>query len=134
MNHTGLGEHLRDEKRKSELDELLPPEIIARSVRVGTEWLIPFPEVLQAIAIATTHLIAVLGVECFEILSDGVKVGNYSGYEFSLLEDWNHFAQQNNEAAAAFIGENPLPEGHGYILTATSKSEYDDLSTLSGPN
>lgn len=114
---------MRNEERKSELDELLPPGIIARSVRVVTEWLIPLPEVLRAIAIATTHLIAVRGVECFEILSDGVKIGNYSEYEFSLLEDWNHFAQQNNEAAAAFTSENPLPESHGYVLTATSKSE-----------
>jgi hypothetical protein len=125
---------LGDEERESELDKLLSPEIIVKSVRIGIEWLIPLPEVLQAIAIATSNLIAVLGVECYEILSDGVKFENYSGYQFSLSEDWTHFAQLNNEAAAAFIGANPLPEGHGYILTATSKSEYDGLSTLIGPN
>ncbi len=134
MNRSDSGGRLRDEERKSELDELLPPEIIAKSVKIGNEWLIPLPEVLQAITIATNHLIAVLGVECFEVLSDGVQVGNYSGYEFSLLERWNHFVHQNNEAAVAFIGENPLPEGHGYIVTATSKTEYDELGTLGGPN
>lgn len=124
-----IGEHLKEEEKKSDLDKILSPEIRARAVRVGNEWLIPHPEVLQAIAVATDHLIAVLGVECFEILADGVKVENYSGYRFSAAQgDWACFVQQNNYAAVTFVKDNLRGDGHGYILTATSKVEYTNLS------
>ena len=71
-----------------------------------------------------TAQIAVLGVETFEIVKDGLQVGNFSGYEVSFEEDWKQFVDRNNLLALEFIEQHRLGEDHGYILTSTSLEEY----------
>ena len=110
-----------------DLDGLLPAEILARAVRVGNEWLIPFQEALQAVSTATASEIAVLGRESFQIVSDGFKVLDYSGYQFLMDGDWPTFVTQNNRAAEHYIIERPIGEGCGYILTSTSRQQFDEL-------
>jgi hypothetical protein len=80
----------------------------------------------RAVGIATQRLIAILGVEVFRILTDGLGVVTYSGYAFEH-DDWREFVRLNNEEALRFLGENRLGDGYGYILTATSEQEYPRL-------
>jgi hypothetical protein len=42
----------------------------------------------RAVGAAPSHLIAVLGVEVFRILNDGLAVVTYSGYGFEV-GDWH---------------------------------------------
>jgi hypothetical protein len=41
--------------------------------------------------------------------------------------DWPRFVKQNNLAAGQYIAEKHLGSGCGYILTATSKEQFDEL-------
>ena len=110
------------------LDDLLPLEVLAKAVRVGNEWLVPFQEALKSVSTATANEIAVLGVESFQIVSDGFQVLDYSGYQFLMDGDWPTFVTQNNHAAEQYITQRPLGEGCGYILTSTSRQQFDELS------
>ena len=112
-----------------DLNELLPAEVLAKAVAVGNELLIPFSEALVAVSLATDSQMAVLGVESFQIVSDGFKVLDYSGYQFVMEGDWVLFVTQNNRAAEQYIREKPLGAGCGYILTAVSRQQFDQLST-----
>ncbi len=122
----------------SKLDDLatlIPEAAKARLVPTqdGNEVVIPYPEVLQVIQIATQNSIAVLGVELLQILGKGeFRVLNYSGYEFKLEGDWESFVAANNEEAGRFVEEHVLGEEHGYILTSTSKREFDALARWKG--
>ena len=87
----------------------------------------PLPEAKQAIDLANGHLVAVLGVESFRMLEDGLGVEGYSGYAFDFQADWPTFVAENNAAALRFIDENPLGNGYGYILTTTSEHEFTHL-------
>jgi hypothetical protein len=113
-----------------DFDKLLPPAITEKSTLspAGNERLIPFPEVNHAIHLASMNLIAVLGVELFRILPDGIAPQNYSGYEFERKGDWQAYVRQNNEAALHFIEANPAAPGHSYILTTASEEEFKALS------
>jgi hypothetical protein len=113
-----------NKRKSSDLDELLPSMITDAAVRAGDEWIIPLPEVNQAIHLATKHLIAVLGVESFRILENGFGVEGYTGYAVDFQGDWATYVRQNNEAALRFIEENQLGEGYGYILTTASEDEF----------
>jgi hypothetical protein len=109
-------------------DRILPPGIKHISLRSGNEWVIPFPEVEQAVKLASENLIAILGVECFRILPDGgLGTETYSGYEFSLVDDWQALVRLNNQAALQFIKDNVFKRGYGYILTTTSREEFNHL-------
>ena len=118
-----------NERKPTGLDELLPQEITAAAVRTpaGNEWVIPLPEVKQAIGLASANLIAVLGVESFRILEDGLGCQSYTGYAFDFQGDWPAYVRQNNEAALRFIEESQLGKGYGYILTTTSEDEFKSL-------
>ncbi len=118
-----------DDFEKDALEELLPSEITDVAVRFGNEFVIPFKEAKRAIGIAAQNLIAVLGVEGFRILEDGLGVVTYSGYEFKFDGDWAEFVRLNSDAALHFIDENALGEGYGYTLTATSENEFKHLRT-----
>jgi hypothetical protein len=87
----------------------------------------PIPHVKDAVGVATKYQIAVLGVEVFRILPDGLGTGGYSGYEFDLVEDWGRFVSLNNEAALLYIADHEFGSGYGYILTTTSASEFKAL-------
>lgn len=109
------------------LESVLSSDIIASATKTGNELVIPLPYVLNALNTATAELIAVLGVEAFRILEDGVQVQTYSGYQIPDA-DWKAFVAANNQAAAEFIQANPFGPGFGYILTSTSKQEFEALS------
>ena len=72
-----------------EFDKILPREIIDAAVRNGNEWVIPFPEVIDAIKLANGHLIAVLRVDVFEFIADRLLVDGISAYEFHLEGNWS---------------------------------------------
>jgi len=110
-----------------EFGRILPVTITDKAVRSGHEWVIPFLQVKRAINVASEHLIAVLGVESFRILENGLGVEGYTGYAFESQRDWPSFVRQNNDAALRFIDENQLGEGFGYILTTSSKDEFKSL-------
>ena len=110
-----------------DLDRLLPERILGKAIPHGTEFFIPYPEVLEAIDIATKNSIAVLGVEVFQVESDGFRVQEYSHYEIPYGDDWASFVSMNNELARAFVEEHRRGEEHAYILTSTSKQEFEHL-------
>jgi hypothetical protein len=114
---------------KGDFENILPPAITAKATPspAGNELVIPLPEMNQTIHLASDHLIAVLGVESFQILEDGIGLRNYTGYRFECDGDWAAYVSQNNEAALRFIHENPVGQGHGYILTAVSEDEFKAL-------
>jgi hypothetical protein len=109
-----------------DFERMLPDELLTSATRTpsGTELVFPYPEVEKAIHEATAHLIAVLGVEVFRILEDGLGVENYSGYGFDDLRlDWVDYVERNNRAASDFVAKNVHPVGYGYILTTSSSDE-----------
>jgi hypothetical protein len=106
------------------LGALLPPDIATTATRAGKELIIPMPEALKAITIASNAQIAILAVESFRIEENSIARTNYAEYDFEYQGDWPSFVRQNNEAATRFIEENPLGSGYGYILTSTSEEGY----------
>jgi hypothetical protein len=113
-----------------DLEKALPNAITNRAVVSGNELLIPLDDARAAIAIASQSLIAVLGVEVFRILDDGLGTETYSGYEFNFNGNWQDYVGLNNDAALRFLDENSYGEGYGYILTSTSENEFRSLATV----
>jgi hypothetical protein len=113
-----------------ELDNVLPPEVKARATMSGSELVLPYSEVLSAITVANLHLIAVLGIESFQIRHDSsLATVSYTGYdsETPFGGDWNGYVTAMNAKAERWIGENRLGENHGYILTSASESEFREM-------
>jgi hypothetical protein len=110
-----------------DLEKALPTEITSRAVLSGNELLFPGDTATAAVRIANQNLIAVLGVEVFRILDNGVSTEAYSGYEFKFEGKWQDFVRFNNDAALRFLEGNSFGEGHGYILTSTSENEFRSL-------
>ncbi|MCU1261008.1 MAG: hypothetical protein JWO80_3893 [Bryobacterales bacterium] len=119
-------------RRWGDFEKILPGEITDAATRTpaDTEWIIPFPEVEQAIQFASRHLIAVLGVEIFRVPENGLGVENFSGYEFDPEGDWTAFVTRNNEAALKFIAENI--HGTGY-RSANQGRTIDALRLATSP-
>ena len=112
------------------LEDLLPEEIKRVSTQTGTEFALPYPHALAAIKIATEHEIAILGVDSFDIRSDRlytVGLGDASS-AIKFDGDWRAHVQRLNDAATKWVTEHPLLENHGYILTSTSKEEFQRLN------
>lgn len=115
-----------------DFEKILPVDLLQSVIRTlagsELELVFPFAETRRAILVATTHQIAVLGVEVFRILPDGLGVINYSGYGFDdKSDDWTLYVTLNNDAAAQFVSENERGPGYGYILTASSRTEAATL-------
>lgn len=106
---------------------ILPSEITDVAVRSGNEWVLPLPQAKEAIDLATKHLISILGVELLRIEHNGFLLLDYTGYIHEFRGDWPSYVQHNNQAALSFIEENPLGDGYGYILTASSELEFKAL-------
>lgn len=114
---------------ETEFEKHLPATILEKSVKTGPEYAIPFPEVLEAVHIATAKNIAVLGVETFSVVEEGLQCEGSSGYEFELGDDWVSFVRANNDQALKEIAEAGHHAATRFILTTTSKSEFDELES-----
>jgi hypothetical protein len=110
-----------------DLEKALPGDIANAAARYGNELVLSLSCAKTAVRVAGENSIAVLGVEVFEILNDGLAVDGYSVYEFFRLGDWKDFVTLNNAAALRFIEENDRGERFGYVLTSTSEREFDQL-------
>jgi len=111
------------------LEAALPHTITGPAIRSGNELVLPFAEAQRAVGLASEHRIAVLGVEAFRILEDGLGVETYSGYGFSFDGNWPAYVRVNNDAALSFMAANTMGTGYGYILTATAEEEFNRLQT-----
>ena len=112
---------------EKDFDRILTREIKEASVLSGAEWLMPFRKLTEVVELATQHLIAVLGVEVFRILPNGLGAEGYSGYEFKLDGNWADFVSRNNQSASAYVDQHQFGEGYGYMLTTTSENEFAHL-------
>ncbi len=112
-----------------DFDRLLPDDLLKSAVMCGEEAGFLYGETLCAISIATNHLIAILGLESFELIKDGFKVISYSGYDSSIpfSGDWKEYVFANNAAAEHWAKENRLGDKHVYILTSASEAEFMSL-------
>jgi hypothetical protein len=111
------------------LEEVLPDVLKKTAIASGNELVFPFAEATEAILIATDHQIAVLGLEAFEIQTDGLvtvalcdpsRNNPFSG-------DWKAYVAIMNDECSRWLVEHRLGENHGYILTSASESEFADL-------
>jgi len=109
-----------------DFEQLLPDEIGDASVRSGEELVLTYAHARRAIDIATKYQVAVLGVECFRILADGLGVEVYSSYGFET-DVWREFVERNNREAILFLDQNSRGDGYGYILTTASQNEFTHL-------
>ncbi|HUE01159.1 MAG TPA: hypothetical protein VMR62_16415 [Bryobacteraceae bacterium] len=114
------------------LEDLFPESLSGKCIRRRELCGIPYPEVLQAIDIATAREIAVLGVELFQIEDSALRFVTGSGYEFPYVGPWDEFVQGNNIAARTFVMKNIREEGFVYILTSACRQEYQDLVAKEG--
>jgi hypothetical protein len=103
-------------KAVGDFEKILPDEITMASVRSGEELVLTYDHAQRAVEMATEHVIAVLGVELFRILDNGLGVETYSGYCFELGLWWD-FVEHNNREASLFLAQNRRGDGYGYILT-----------------
>ena len=115
--------------------ENLFPEKLKRAAldSNGGEFMLPYLEALAAIEIATFNKIAILGVDSHEvrtgsILTHGISDGSA---ETKFTGDWSAYVQRLNGTARDWIIAHPLlGPNHGYILTSSSKVEFDALRAL----
>ncbi len=113
-----------------DLERLLPHDLKGGAVVCGSELVLPFAEAVRALAIATEHDIAVLGLEAFEVRKDGlltVGVADASSY-VAFTGDWKAYVTRVNAEAERWIKEHPLGENHGYILSSVSQMEFATLA------
>jgi hypothetical protein len=114
---------------QTEFENHLPLEIREKSVNTGNEYAIPYPEVLEAVQIAAARNIAILGVETFAVVENGLQCERFSVYEFELGVDWASFVKANNERAMKEIAEADRHAATRFILTTSSKSEFEELDS-----
>jgi hypothetical protein len=111
-----------------DLDDCISKEVRDRSVPSGSELALLFQDSLRVISCADERQIAVLGVESFLARPDGLLVTGYSGYGFSFDgEDWIGFVKIKNLHAMEFVEVQGEREKRHFILTATSRREYENL-------
>ena len=109
-----------------ELDACISEDIRSRSIPSGSEHALLFQDLIRVISCANERHIAILGVESFLAQSDGLLATGYSGYNFSFDgEDWASFVKDNNLHAMKFVEGQVDREKHHFILTATSRREYE---------
>ena len=73
-----------------DLEKVLPDEIVKSTLCPGNEFLLPYAEASRAVGIATDYVIAVLGIEAFEVKKDGlytVDISDASSY-IHFTGDW----------------------------------------------
>jgi len=114
---------------QTQFENCLPLEILEKSVKSGNEYAIPYPEVLDAVQIATKEGIAVLDVETFNVVENGLQCVGFGGHRFELGGDWVSFVQANNDQALREIAKSDPHAGSRFILTTASKSEFEELGS-----
>jgi hypothetical protein len=120
------------------LESILPEDLTKHALTLQSdswsphpELVLPFVDALRAIEIASEHQIAVLGLDAFEVRTDGlltVGLADASRY-IRFTGDWKAYVAKMNAEAKRWIREHPLGENHGYILTSASRDEFARLKT-----
>ena len=96
---------------------------------IGAELSFAYCDVFETVRICTQHEIAVLGVEIFEVTKDDkYQAKGFSDYTL-VMHNWSRFVKDNNNLAVEFIQRNPFDNGHVYVFTTCSRTEYSDLDT-----
>ena len=116
------------------LEDILSDELKTGAVKSGNELVLPYANALEAIAVATQHQIAVLGLEAFEIRADGLltaDMADASSY-IRFTADWNAYVATMNAEAERWLKEHRLGANYGYILTAASESEFAEANSRIG--
>jgi len=111
------------------LESLIPDDLKRTALLSGHELVFPYAEALRAIAVASAHQIAVLGLEAFEVQKEGlltVDMADASAY-IPFSGDWPAYVRAMNTEAEHWIREHRLGENHGYILSSASESEFASL-------
>ena len=115
-----------------DLENLLPEDLKKRAIPSENELILPYADALHAITIANEHQIAVLGLDVVDILTEGpyrFYVSNYTGYDIKFAGNWQAFMMANNSEAERWIEQHPLGDGHGYILSSVSETEFAALGS-----
>jgi hypothetical protein len=116
------------------LENLLPEKIKSASLLRfdNDDFVLPYFDALAAIEIANEHKIAILGVDAHEIRDGSVFTVDMAdaSAEIEFTGDWHAYVQQLNDAARSWLTENRLSDNHGYILTSTSKEEFEKLKNI----
>jgi hypothetical protein len=112
--------------------ENLFPEKLKRAALDSScgDLILPYREALAAIEIATDHKIAILGVDSHEVRNGSILTHDLSdgSGQFKFTGDWTAYVQLLNSTARDWIIAHPLlGENQGYILTSSSKTEFDAL-------
>jgi hypothetical protein len=109
--------------------------------RVGNELAFTFPDVLHVVKICTQHEVAVLGIELFEVHTDGYSTKRLSLYSHdqsaqqqlnrTLQESgWQGYVGASNALAEEFIRQNPTGDEHVYLLTTSSWREFREIQKI----
>jgi hypothetical protein len=119
VSHTNVGA----------LGRILPEDVKKRAVAIGNELILSYEDALTAIATATERQIAVLGFDSGEVVEEGFRVVDYTGYDrdIDFTGDWNAYVAAINTEAERWIRAHRLGKNHGYILTATSLEEFSQI-------
>jgi hypothetical protein len=111
--------------------EMLPGIATVANGRMDDgELLFTFPEVLEVLKVCTAKQIAVLGLELFEVRSEGYYTKKLSGYDQQMNrgpeapEGWPDYVRTSNNLAENFVRANPTGDDHVYVLTTSSWREF----------
>lgn len=94
----------------------------------GVEMVLSPPDAACAVEYASEDSIAVLGVEQFRPLPDGMlQVLDLSDYDKGTLSQWSTIVEFHNLAAREWIKER-MQVGTGFILTTASEPEWNEVA------
>jgi hypothetical protein len=110
------------------LESLFPDSVSAKCVWHRDLCGVPYPEVLQAVEVATAEGIAILGAELFRVEDSALLFLTGSAYEFPYDGRWGEFVEANNAAARGFVMENLREQESIYVLTSACCEEYQHLT------
>jgi len=105
--------------------------------RIGKELSFGFPEVLDAIRLCSENLVAVLGVELFQLTPAGLyQTVRLSGYEHGrnkgpqVFAEWPEYLAISNGLANEFVTNNPARDHQIYVLTTSSWEQFCEIVRL----
>ena len=114
------------------------PEVASKAVGAMSdgELTFAFPEVLDVIQLCYAKQIAVLGVELFKVLENGLyQTEKLTDYDLRMKQDptqqeWPEYVRTNNARAEEFVRQNQAGDDHVYVLTTSSWRELGQLNAL----